>query len=788
MIKSCAQIALRNFNRQKIYSLITLSGLVLGLSFFMMFALLSDFTSNFDTFHKNADRIFALVQILPGGGAREQHSALTPEPLLPALMQEFPEIERGARFFRPGRMIVRYQDKVFYENGIRFVDPDFLSVFSFKMIEGDGNTALRSAKAIVLSEDSALKYFGEENPLGKTLSLDNRIDVVVTGIIENNPENSSIAYSFLASLETARALYDWPGDWKANKLATFLLLSEGSKAAALEEKLSSFIDKYYPDTPESPKRLFLHPLLSFFLGSSRIDCPWESGQISFITIWTVAALMLIIACINFMNLSTARYVTRAQEVGIRKVAGANRGQIIRQFLGESAIMALISLPAAILFYELLRPVFAAYLGPIFSRSIVDSPHVLFLAGVVTLLTGLFAGSYPAFYLSAFDPVQVLKKSLVRGKRAGRFRQILVVVQFCFSIILILMTAITIKQSRHNLNLDLGFNRAHIVAISLPGQARAKLEILKNELARYKDVVSISATSALPIGWDTKRKVWPEGIPEEEAFYMNAYGVDYGFAEMLDLRIAQGRTFSREYGDAGGFIINETAVKRLRWEDPLGKQLVMEGQKGPVIGVAKDFHFKEIYHEKISPAVLYLERDDLNFMLVEYASPQNLSAVTEMIRESWKIIAPGLPFESTTLENAFLDVFKGDKTVEVTGTLGALAILLSCLGLFGLSSFSVERRIKEIGIRKVLGASSSGIVRMLVKDFIKLVAIANVIGLPIAYFMMKAIIRIIYSYPIGLGADVFILTAVCTLLLAFMTVSSQTLRSARANPADSLKCE
>jgi putative ABC transport system permease protein len=270
--------------------------------------------------------------------------------------------------------------------------------------------------------------------------------------------------------------------------------------------------------------------------------------------------------------------------------------------------------------------------------------------------------------------------------------------------------------------------------------------------------------------------------------MNAYGIDYGFTEMLDLKIVQGRTFSREYADTGNFIINETAARQLQWTDPLGKQIILGDRRGTVIGVARDYHFKALFLEKISPAVLYLAPNELNYMLVRYSTPESLPAVTEYIRERWSFVAPELPFESITLENAFSDALRGDKTVELTGTLGALAILLSCMGLYGLSSYSVERRIKEIGIRKVLGASASGIVRMLTKDFIKLVGLANIIGLPIAYFAMRALIRFLYSYPISLGAGLFILTAAVTLFLAFLTVSSQTLKSASANPVDSLKYE
>jgi hypothetical protein len=378
--------------------------------------------------------------------------------------------------------------------------------------------------------------------------------------------------------------------------------------------------------------------------------------------------------------------------------------------------------------------------------------------------------------------------MMTGKKGGRFRKVLVVVQFTFSIVLILMTVISIKQSRHNLKVDLGFNRSNIVAITLGEDSRDKLEILKTELARNNDIVSVSASAALPVEWNTENRVLPEGILEDEAILMNVYAVDTGFIEMLDIPVIHGRSFSREHKDSNSLIITESAMQQLQWQNPIGKRITLEGIRGTVIGVVRDIHFKSIYLEKISPAILYTGSKELNYILVKYSAPESLPGVMDFIGEKWRMLAPDQPLETITLENAFFDVFQGDKTSEMTGILGALAIFLSCLGLFGLSSYSVERRIKEIGIRKVLGASVSRIVGMLTKSFIKLVAIANLIAIPIAYFMMNAIIRFVYSYPVSLGAEIFVVTALLTLLIAFLTVSTLTIKSAMANPADSLKYE
>jgi len=790
MIKNYIKIALRNLKRQKIYSVITMSGLVIGFAVFIFFALISFSLSDFDKFHENARRIYGVVQVLPGGLEGEQHSAILPSPLLPALLEEFPEIEDGTRFFPAGRMIVGHQDKIFYEDGIRFVDPHFLSIFSFKVVIGNAEKALSEPYSLVLTEDSALKYFGDENPIGKSLTLDNKIDVVVTGITENVPKNSSISFDFLISAETAQALYGRTDDWNINNQGVFLLLSEGYEPAGLEAKLPDFINKHYELTPTSPKRLYLFPMLDFSKKSKGIECYWGSGEFSFVTLWIIAVLLLLIASINYMNLSTARYVTRANEVGMRKVVGAHRFQLIKQFLGESILISLISLPVGIVVYEVLGPVLTAYMGLDFlNLSLWDKPQIFILVLGVAALTGIFAGSYPAFYLSVFKPVQILTGKVQKGKKGGRLRKTLVVVQFSFSIILIVFTLISVRQSAHNLRVDLGFDRTGIIAVEITGEARDNLELIKTDLTRHPDIVSVSASQAVPISWDTKHPVLPEGFGEDDTLNMNTYGIDYDFIEILGIELVQGRSFSRSYSDENNFIINETAAQQLQWKDPIGKQLSFEDQKGTVIGVAKDFHFKSIYQEHISPAVLYLEPKDLDYMLVKYSSPPRASEVVEYIRERWKILAPDLPFEYVSLNDYFQDAYiEGDKTAEMSGVLGIMAIFLSCLGLFGLSSYAVERRFKEIGIRKVLGASVTGIIWMLIKEFLRLVVIANIIAVPIAYLMMSNMIRFIYAYPVDIGIDIFIYTVSITTLIAFITVSSQTLKAARSNPVHALKYE
>ena len=765
-----------------------MSSLALGLGFFILFALMSDFFSSFDTFNEKANRIFGIVQVLPGGLEGDRHSAITPSPLSTALLSEFPEIEQATRFYPPGRMVVKSLDKMFYETGIRFVDSNFLKIFSFHLKNGNPEKVLSNPYSIVLTEEMAAKYFDKENPIGNILTLDNNMDVTVTGVIEDIPSNSTLSFDFLLSMDTAKNLPNWTEDWQVNNSALFLLLSEGTNTAEFESKLPSVIDKYYPESKDTPLRLYLFPLLDIFLHSTDIESYWGSGQISFL-FWIIPVMLLLVACINFMNLSTARYLVRAREVGLRKVIGAQRFQLTKQFVGEAVILTFLSLPIAIVLFELIHPLFSAITGDTVDFNLWDKPHILgFILGV-TFFTGIIAGSYPAFYLSVFKPVKVLKGNIQVGKKGGRLRKTLVVAQFAFSIILIVMTIVSIKQLDFNFKVDLGFDRSQIIAVEIAGEARKNLNALKMELKKNKDVVYVSASAALPVFWDSRQQVLPEGASEGESLNMNVYGVDYDFVELVGLRLLQGRRFSPLFDEKANFIISETTSRQLHRKDPLGQQLTVGDQKGTIIGVVSDFHFKSLYLTGVTPAVLYLEPGNLNYMYIKYSSPEALSPVLTSLKEQWRIFAPNLPLEYVQLNDYFEDVYRsGDRTAQMSALIGGIAIFLSCLGLFGLSSYAVERRKKEIGIRKVLGASVQGIIRMLIKEFIFLIVIANLIAIPISYFMIQSMIRFIYAYPMNMGATIFILTAALTLLIAFVTVISLTLKAAFSNPLDSLRYE
>ncbi len=775
--------------RQKAYSLITISGMAIGLGIFMLFALVSDTGFNIGKLHKNAKRIYGIVQVFSSGNEGERHSAITPAPLIPAMKSEFPEIEDATRSFPADQLTVKCKDEIIYENSVLFADPNFISFFSFDMVSGDPETALSKPYSIVLTEAAALKYFGDINPIGKILTINNKLDMTVTGVTKEIPLTSAIRFDFLISFETARYMYNWMNDWKAYNQSSFLLLPENSNPDEIDLKLQSFIDKYYAHTPDSPTRMYLFPFKDFFFKSRHIDSYMSQGFIAvFVLLLIIGVVFLIVVSFNYMNLSTARSITRAKEIGLRKVVGAHRINLIMQFLGESVIFSLLSLPVALVIYKLLSDFFIPRLGADFEISIWNNQHLWFVYFGVTVLVGVFSGSYPAFFLSAFKPVMIIKGLKLSGKKGPSFRKVLIVTQFAFSVILIVFSIVVRKQFDHIINVDFGYNRTGVIAVQIGEEARSQIEPMKKELIKHSEIIAVSTSGSIPAYWDTKLKVIPEGIDENDAWSMNVYGIDYDFIKVFDMKIVQGRDFSREYEDKDKFIINEKAMEQLQWQNPVGKQITVNNRKGFVIGVVKDYHFKDV-HYPLLPAVFSLSPEYSNYLLVRASSQAVIPDVVKYMKEQWYRFLPAMPFEYIIHENYFFDNYRAIQTIaELCGAVAICAIIFSCLGLFGLASFAVERRIKEIGIRKVLGASVAGIVSMLIKDFLLLVIIANSIALPIAYFISYSFLQWGFTFRISVGSGILLFTVAVTFITALIAVTSQTLKAAFANPVDSLKYE
>jgi putative ABC transport system permease protein len=797
MFKNYFLIALRNLKKQKAFSLINIVGMAVGMAGFILFALLAGVKLNADKFHENADRIYSVVQVVLPENKEERHLAFTPGPVAEALRMEFPEIEEVVRVGPGGRMTLKRGDESFFENNILFVDPGFFSMFSFKMAAGSPETTLAEPYSMVMSESAAIKYFGDEDPIGKVLTLDKNVNVTVTGITRNISRTSSIRFDFLISMETSRALSGVLDDWTTNRIATFLLVPEGFDRARFEERFPTFLAKYFENYPESPQKMYLFPFLDFRLKSRHItSLVASSDPISVYVTLSIGVLLLVIVSINFINLSTVRYMHRTKEIGLRKVVGARRTQLIVQFLGESLLLSFIAIPVAILLYEIIHPIFYSYMGsfalasfiPQVSNSIWNYPFLLQYLVVAAILTGIFSGLYPAFFLSSFQPLQVLKESYQPGRKKKRGSKVMIVFQFAFSVIFIASAGILRHQFGHIWEADMGYNRERVAVIQLGKEARNKLEVLKTEISRHSDVIQVSAAGNLPIVWESEQPVRLPEVPEDEALNMQAYAVDYGFIEALEMQMKQGRSFSKDFADRNNFILSETAVQKLDWESSLGKQLTVGDQTGTVIGVVKDFLFADLGFE-IPPAVLYLNQENLNVMLVKFSSADRFPDLREFMKAQWQGLMPGRPFECQTLTEYSENIFGLlTKIANFLNMIGLTAVLFSSLGLLGLATYLVERRTKEIGIRKVLGATSMNIMWKISKEFLILVAVANVISLGLLHFGWQKALQTGLVFFTNVSAGTYLFALLVTMFTAFLAVASQTLKAAWANPVESLRYE
>ncbi len=792
MLKNYIKTAVRNIFKQKAFSIINIAGLAMGLAIFTLFAVVAGFDTEADKFHDNADRIYSVVQVSSSSNEGEEHTAFIPSPMMQSLLDEFPEIEKGARAFPAGRMIVKYKENIFYENKMLFAGPDFLSIFSFKLVSGHPEKVLAGPNSVVLSQKMARKYFAENSPIGEILMLDNKFPVTVTGVMMNIDEDySSLQYDFLLSMETAKNFVDWLDDWKVNQLSAFLLLDEAANPQQLEDKFPVFVKKYIKTEHNAVQRLYLLSLSDFRMDSKHIHSFWVSTDsfLSLILMFT-GTLVLLIACINFMNLSTSRYMGRMKEVGLRKVVGAHRGQLIKQFLSESVIMALFAFPLALLFYDLLMTSILDFIVHYDGNfNIWGHPFIFTYLPVLTIITGIFSGAYPAFVLSSFNPAKILKGNLRSGKQGSRLRRILVVSQFSLAIFLIVITMAWKKQYDHLFEVDFGYNKKNAAVLQLTDEARKNLDLLKDGIRRQAGVISVAASAALPGRWERQLPVVPEGMTKDDAWTMRVYDIDYDFLETLEVDVLQGREHSKNYDDENNFVVNETLIKSLQWDNPIGRQLTIEGKTGNVIGVTKDFNFRGA-NNFILPTVLRLQPDNLEYIIAKYSPFSRFSDIAAVLREQWSSIVPNAPFECLTLEDHFYSVHRGDSIfIKIFGIVDFIAIVISCLGLFGMVSFTVERRTKEIGIRKTLGASVSKITGLLIKDFFVLVVIANIIALPLGYFTMDSLLQYRLAYgKIDIGMNILLITSAITICAAIIAVISQTVKAARANPIIALKYE
>jgi putative ABC transport system permease protein len=802
MFKNYLKIAIRNIRKQKGYAFINIAGLAIGMACCILIILYIAHELSYDRFHENSDRIFRIgINAKISGSPLLAPLSNAPSPLV--LKQDYPEVLDAVRIRSPfpvSKTLVKYEDKKFYVDGVLYADNSFFDVFTFPMINGDSKTALKTAYSVVLTEEIAFRYFGDDDPLGKVLKFNEREDFTVTGVIKNVPRNSHFTFSMLCSFETLYARdREAMENWYNWNLYAYLLLPEEYDYRQLEKKFPAFIEKHLGEELKAiggEMKYFLQPLTSIHLHSNlQFELSGNSSILYVYIFGAIALFILVIACINFMNLATARSANRAKEVGLRKVVGAKRKELIKQFLGESLVYSFFSLLIALALVELALPFFRSFSGIDLRLSYASLGWLIpgFLG--LILFVGVVAGSYPALFLSRFQPVRVLKGSLKAGTASSRFRSLLVVAQFVISISLIIGTAIILNQLNYMKNTSLGFDKEKVLVVEIMDRSILQsLDSIKTELKRIPGVLNVAASSIVPGEFPDHQIYLPEGFSEKQAQVMESMNVDHDFIPTLGIEIVDGRNFSAEFKTDSGetVLINETAAKKFGWDDPVGKTIKvpisydLEMGTRRIIGVVKDFHLASL-HKTIGPLVISNSPGYLNSIAIKI-SHENSGHTIDLIRERWRKIHPDRPFEYYFLGDSFDSQYDSEERLsDLVASFAGLAIFIACLGLFGMASFAAEQRTKEIGIRKVLGASVPGVVALISKDFLKIVGIANIVAWPLAYFIMKRWLQS-FAYRTSIELGVFILAGFLALVITLITVSYQAIRAAIANPVDSLRYE
>jgi putative ABC transport system permease protein len=799
MFKNYFKIAWRNLWKSKVYSSLNIIGLAIGMAAFIVIMLFVSYERSFDKFHtKNIYRLNEVQK--PPGMVSSQKVALSMFPMGPTLKNDFPEIKNFTRISWRNKFQMTYREKRVYLPQTFFVDSTFLQIFDFKLIKGNRETVLKEPNSIVLTQAGAEKIFGKEDPVGKRVTHyeNDTTSFVVTGIMENVPENSQLQFDGLMSFNT---IYkpDWMNGWGGNWLDTYFELAPNTNVAAMEKKFPAYLKKYLSRNDNwKYYELFLLPLADIHANASDIGLDYINYQ-KFDKTYTsifflIALIVLVIACINFMNLATARSAERAKEVGVRKSIGAQRIQLAIQFISETLLLSLIALIFAAALVQLSLP----YINTLSQRDlhfhIFGDPRLLLALIGGTLVVGILSGIYPAAYLSSFQPIKVLKGSFETGKNKGTLRNILVVAQFTSAIFLMIATVFVVRQLNYMQERDPGFSRDQVLTFPLDDITYRKYDLLKEQLSGSALISGVTAAQDQLGSHLDQSGVTFRGDGPKQDFVTTRLIVDHDYLSLYRLKLAEGRNFSSEKSANGKeYIINETLARQLLKDRPkaplgslLGKQFGFDSL-GVIVGIAKDFNFNSLQYRVETMFIMNQKDWGFSTVSVKINGGKTKEAIS-FIQTTWQKLFPDHPFEYQFLDQHFEKVYQADAQVsKMVGILATLAIIISCLGLFGLASYSAEKRIKEIGIRKVMGASMQSIVSLLSVHFIKLVLIANLIAWPVAWYVLSKWLQN-YAYHIPVNLWVFLLTGVIALLIALVTVSFQAAKAALANPVKSLRSE
>lgn len=805
MLKNYFKTAIRSILKHRFYSIINIFGLSLGLACCILIVLYVHNELSFDQFHQQKERIFR-VSMEYGSGGNVNKTTVSPTAVLPVFSREFPEVETGVRIYNPASFrpyAVRKDEKVFQENKFFYADNTFFKVFSFNLLSGDVEKALAEPNSVILTQSSAQKYFGPDwqskNLIGESITINAKSEFQITGIMEDIPANSHFHADFVASFNTLPQSKEeiW---WAAN-YSTYLVLTSQEAVYSLRDKIPALMQRELGSELSAGTTVNYNfmPITDIHL-RSRLEHELEpGGDIKYVYIFSIIAiLILIIACINYMNLATARAADRAKEVGMRKVLGAYKGQLFSQFIGEAILTTFIATLFSQLFVFSLLPYFNNLTKRQLSLNYMENPEILIGLIVVWIVVSFLAGSYPAFALSSFKPIKVLKGKFISSTSGTILRKSLVVFQFAISMFLILGTIVVYKQLGFIQDKKLGYDKEQLISIPLDSIIEKNLEAIKTEFTNHQTVISLTSASETIIDIKGGYSLWGEGKSDDFKLDVTAIAMDKDFVKTTGLEIIEGEDLTLADMQASGredrelrefaFILNESAVKNLGWkvEKAIGKKLNLNGRKGYLKAIVKDFHFSSL-HNAIGSLVMFNQASQVSTIMAKIAA-DDINGALAYLKNKWQILVPHRPFEYEFLDQEFKALYSAEERIgEVFGVFAIVAILIACLGLFGLASFTTAQRTKEISIRKVLGASVGSVVTLLSTDFTKLVGIAFVFAIPMGYFLMDQWLNE-FSYKISVGVDSAIIAGIVALFIALLTISYQAIKAALSNPVNSLRNE
>lgn len=790
MIKNFFLTALRNISRNKVFTVINITGLAIGLAASLLILLWIQDELSFERYNVKAENIYRVEEDQNYSG-EIYHVTVTPHPSGPEWKEKIPEIKEQTRISWLPRLLFRNGDKAFFESAIVGADSGIFNIFTFPFLYGDPSDALRNPNSIVLTEKLAKKYFGNENPVGKVFSVENKHQLTVSGVMKDLPGNSIFRFEGLIPYSFLKQNGASSDEWGSNSILTFVLLEKGADINAVNKKLTDVVLEHIPQTRTT---YVLFPLLDIHL-HEQFGFKHSNGSILVLYIFTIIALfILLIASINFINLSTAKAASRAKEIGIRKVSGADQKTMIIQFMLESMIMVIIAMVFSFIIVGLLLNTFNNISGKHFILD--DLFHWKFILSFIAvgLAAGLFSGFYPALYLSSFKPAAVLKGEIMQGKGGARLRKGLVILQFSLSVLIAVSATFMYLQVKYMLNKNLGFDKENLIAIPMSERMKKGYYSLKSDLSSETLIEGVTATMSHPVhmGSNSGGASWDGKDPDKEVLIgMNA--VEYDYMKTMKIDLVSGRDFSRDFqGDKardtlGNFMVNEEVGKLMNIDDPIGRNFNFIGLHGTIVGVMKNFHFKGA-DQPIEPMAFALaDTSYLNFILVRLKPGQTKEALA-VVESAWNKAIPDFPLQYTFIDQDYENLFRTEMRLsELLKYFTILAIIIACLGLYGLSSYSTVRRTNEIGIRKIMGADSHDVILTMIKEFLGPILISLVIALPLGWIIVEKLLRQ-FPYRIEINALVFLAIGISALLIAIFTVGYQAFRATRVNPAEALKIE